>query len=56
MCVLALTFMTAGVFIYRALNSEPKCDCKFPNTKRYGVISAAGSCVEVPCKIGQPGK
>jgi hypothetical protein len=56
MCILALTFMTAGLYIYKALNSKPKCDCMFPNSKEYGVISAGGKCRVVPCEVGQPSK
>lgn len=51
MCILALTFMTAGLFLYKALNATPKCDCKFPNSKRYGVIGAGGTCRMVPCEV-----
>ena len=56
MCVLALTFMTAGLYIYKALNSKPKCDCTFTSSKRYGVISAGGKCEIVPCELPQPNK
>lgn len=56
MCILAVTFMTTGLYIYKALNSKPKCDCMFPNSKQYGVISSGGKCEVVPCETGQSKK
>ena len=57
MCVLALVVIAAGLYVYRWSTAKPKCNCMFPNSKRYGVIGQGGGCRVVDCEIHkQPGK
>lgn len=53
MSILALAVVAGGLFIYRLATATPQCDCMFPNSKRYGVISAGGTCKEVKCELKQ---
>lgn len=50
MTVAALVAVVAGLYIYRWSNTKPKCNCMFPNSKRYGVVSAGGVCRVAECE------
>ena len=56
MCVMALVVVVAGFYVYRWSTAKPKCNCMFPNSKRYGVIGQGGGCKVVDCEIVQPAK
>jgi len=56
MCVLALVAIAAGLYVYRWSTTKPKCNCMFPNSKRYGVIGQGGVCRVVDCEVPQAAK
>lgn len=56
MCVVALMMLTTGLYVYRWANTKPKCNCLFPNSKRYGVVGQGGVCRVVDCEINRAGK
>lgn len=51
MTVLALVVVAASFYIYRWSTAKPKCNCMFPNSYRYGVVSQGGVCREVDCEV-----
>jgi hypothetical protein len=56
MCVVALVMVTTGLYVYRWANTKPKCNCLFPNSKRYGVVGQGGVCRVVDCEINRAAK
>lgn len=56
MCTLAVVFATVGLCVYYLASAKPVCNCKFPNSGRYGVIGAGGTCRVVECEIKEPKK
>ena len=51
MCVLALVAVVASWYVYRWSVAKPKCNCMFPQSKRYGVVGRGGTCRVVDCEI-----
>ncbi|HEX8922733.1 MAG TPA: hypothetical protein VF766_14755 [Pyrinomonadaceae bacterium] len=54
-----LLIMTAGLYVGDILNerNRTKCDCVFPNSRRYGVIDKNGVCrVSRSCVVAQARK
>ena len=56
LCVLAVIFVSAGWGVYYLANRTPVCDCMFPNSHRYGVIGAGGTCRVAPCEVKKASK
>ena len=57
MCVLAVVVVIpAGLYVYRRSTTKPKCNCMFPNTRKYGVIGFGGGCRVVDCEVPQAAK
>lgn len=52
--LVALIAIASTVVLYLNRNSKPKCDCYFPNTGKYGVVSQGGKCSEIDCEAPKP--
>jgi hypothetical protein len=46
--LLALVAIALTVLGYRR-SGKPDCNCYFPNTGRYGVLSGGGKCIVTEC-------
>jgi hypothetical protein len=48
--LILVLLLVAGFHVFRVSPTKPSCNCMFPNSNRYGVITN-GRCIEVRCDV-----